>query len=57
MVSPLILRKSPSAPLNSTWNVFTHLEGELPVRPVRFHPPSLETYLDCTLMSDHTNRT
>lgn len=57
MVSPLILRKCPSAPLNSTWNVLTHLEGEEPVRPVRLHPPSPAPYLDCTLMSDHTNRT
>lgn len=38
MVSPLILRKFPSAPLNSTWNVFTHLEGEEPVRQVKLRP-------------------
>lgn len=39
MPSPLILAKPPSAPLNSTWKVFTHLEGEEPVRPVRLRPP------------------
>lgn len=39
MLLPLILAKPPSAPLNSTWKVFTHLEGEEPVRPVRLRPP------------------
>lgn len=39
MVLPLILRKPPSVPLNSTWKVFTHLEGEEPVRPVKTPPP------------------